>query len=63
MEEIPSLQQICYDLLAQYAGYIEDLEGVNNIGIREICKRTNAFGLANIESLSLERQEINTSVI
>ena len=50
-DAIPSLQQICYDVLAQYAGYIEDLNGINNQGIREITKKANIFGLANIEFL------------
>ena len=58
---IPSLQQICYEILAQYAGYIEDLYGINNIGIREICAKTNIFGLANIESLFNENIHLDIS--
>ena len=51
MELVPSLQQYCYDLLAEYSGYIEDLSGIYITGIKEICLKSNPFGLANIENL------------
>lgn len=63
METLPSLQQICYDVLAEYAGYIEDLYGINNQGIQEICKKTNVFGLANMESLFSDFSNFDTNSI
>lgn len=60
---IPTLQQVCYDILAEFAGYIEDLNGINTIGIREICRKTSPFGLANIESLLTNTPEIDISYI
>ena len=50
--QIPSLQQYCYDLLAQYSGYIEDLDGIYPTSILEIGLRANPFGLVNIESIA-----------
>lgn len=49
---MPSLQQYCYDLLAEYSGYIEDLDGIYPTSILEIGLRSDPFGLANIESIA-----------
>lgn len=62
MDLVPSLQQYCYELLAEYSGYIEDLSGVYVTGILEICSRSNTFGLANIEKLA-ETSELDTDLI
>jgi hypothetical protein len=43
-----------------YSGYIEDLSGVYITSIREICSRSQAFGLANIESILSESQDMSS---
>lgn len=50
--QVPSLQQYCYDLLAEYSGYIQDLDGIYPSYILEIGLRSNPFGLINIESIA-----------
>lgn len=60
MDLVPSLQQYCYDLLAEYSGYIEDLDGVYITGVKEICVRSNPFGLANIEDLMASSPDLDT---
>lgn len=58
-EEIPSLQKICYEVLAQYAGYIEEIDVMTSYEVKEICLRSNAFGLANLESLFTKDLQVN----
>jgi hypothetical protein len=60
MDEIPSLQQICYEILAIYAGYIEEIDCMIPSEVYEVCSRTNIFGLANLESLFTSSTEIST---
>ncbi|OMJ77198.1 hypothetical protein SteCoe_23273 [Stentor coeruleus] len=58
-EGIPSLQKICYEVLAQYAGYIEEIDVMTSFEVKEICLRSNAFGLANLESLFTENLQVD----
>lgn len=56
MDTVPSLQVYCYDILARYSGYIEDLGAVTENAILQICARSEAFGLVNLEEIVKERE-------
>ena len=51
MDTVPTLQVYCYDVLARYSGYIEDLDAVTEDAIFQICARSEAFGLVNLEEI------------
>lgn len=59
-KSVPSLEQLCYEILAKYAGYIEDISELTDAAILEIAKKTDAFGLSNIDEL-LDDSIIDTS--
>lgn len=48
---IPTLQQICYEVLAEFSGYLCEVDPISDEGMVSICARSNAFGLANVEDL------------
>lgn len=56
MDTVPTLQVYCYNILARYSGYIEDFGAVSEDAILEICARSEAFGLVNLEEVVRERE-------